>query len=366
MMASMMYPAIFAALGLSAIFRVLLFTTALGWVWGMGTGAVAYQLLGQGMERSAGRALRLLSLAGLAVALLSGILFTVTRHGGPGVVAFTVAQMSFQLMSGVVLFYRKELRLAMTMLPACVAGSIFVVRGSPRALVAPTLAIGGLSIVLLVVTAWVTSTRAPVRPDARDPAYARAFVGAGPSVYYAMLCAVYFLGISARFLIGEVDLAIAALPLILGMGVLEWCAYRFTDKVGKLFGRTATSAEFRHAGWRLLLAELANCLTVLGALGAVFLILLDVFGLLSTRGALLVDAYVLLGGVFFLGFVMARHQQFAWLLGIMSPVVAAEVLMADWFAPHGVIPIFLLSTAILLMLQLVMLRVSFRRIHRYQ
>jgi hypothetical protein len=367
MLPSMVYPALLIALGPSAMFRGLVFTTALGWVWGMGMSVVAYQLVGQGMERSAGRALRLLGLTGLAIALLSGTLLAVTGPGGAGLVAFAVAQMSFQLMSGVLVFYGKELRLAVTMLPTSVAGIVFLVSGDAAALVVPTLVVGGLSIVMLAVTTWVTSTRAPVRPDARHPvAPARTFAGAVPSMCYAALCAVYFLNTDARFLIGQVDLAIAAVPLILGMGALEWRAHRFTERAGELFGRTAMSSEFRRAAWRLLLAELTNCLVILGSLGAVFLVALGEFGLLSFRGAMLADAYVLLGGAFFLGFVMARHQQLALLLGIMSPLVVAEVLMAGRFAPHGQVPIFLLSTAILLLLQTVTLRASFRRAYLYQ
>ena len=367
MLPGTVYPAVFAAFGSSTVFRVLVFTTGLGWVWGMGTSAVAYQLLGQRMERSAGRAIRLLSLAGLVIALFSGSVFAAVERAGAGVALFAVAQMAFQLMSSVLVFHGKELRLALTMLPAFFAGVVFLVSGSPEALVLPTLATAGLCIVMLTVTALVTSMRAPVQPDARhEVALARTFVGAGPSVCYAALCALYFLNTEARFLTGERDLAIAALPLILSMGALEWRAHRFTQKAGELFSRTATSVDFQRAAWRLLLAELTNCLAILGSLGIVFLLIMTKFGLLSGQGSLLTDAYVLLGGVFFLGFVMARHQQFARLLGIMLPVVLAEVLLVSRYAAQGQIHIFLLSTVILLLLQVVMLRLSFQRVQRYR
>lgn len=367
MLPSTVYPAVFIALGSSTVFRVLVFTTALGWVWGMGTSAVAYQLLGQRMERSASRAIRLLSLAGLAIALLAGSMFAAIERSGAGVAVFAVAQMSFQLMSSVLVFHGKELRLALTMLPAFLVGLVFLVSGSPKGLVLPTLATGGLCIVLLTVTALVTSMRAPVQPDTRhEVAFARTFAGAGPSVCYAALCALYFLDTEARFLTGERDLAIAAVPLILSMGALEWRAHRFTEKAGELFSRSATPAEFQRAAWRLLLAELTNCLAILGGLGIAFLLVMTKFGLLSGQGSLLTDAYVLLGGVFFLGFVMARHQQFARLLGIMLPVVLAEVLLVGRYAAQGQIHIFLLSTVILLLLQVVTLRASFQRVQRYR
>jgi hypothetical protein len=366
MLPSTVYPAVFIALGTSTVFRVLVFTTALGWVWGMGVSTVAYQLVGQGMERSAGRAIRLLSLVGLAIALLSGTIFAATGPGGAGLTAFVVAQVGFQLMSGVLVFHGKELRLALTMLPALLVGLFFLVSGSPAALVIPTLATGGLCVVLLTVTALVTSMRAPVRPDTRNQmAFARTFAGASPSVCYAALCALYFLGTEARFLADEGSLAIAAVPLILGMGVLEWRAHSFTEKTGELFRGSTTSVEFRGAAWRLLLAELTNCLVILGSLGVIFLVVLIKLGLLSGQDSLMADAYVLLGGVFFLGFVMARHQQFARLLGLMLPVVLAEFLLADRYASQGQVEIFLISTVILLLLQVAALRASFRRVQRY-
>ena len=163
------YPAVLIALGTAAMIRGMVFATGLGWVWGMGMSAVAYQLVGHDKERSAGRALRLLGLAGLVVGLLSGTLLAVTGPGGAGMVAFVVAQICFQLMAGVLVFYGKELRIAVTMLPASVAGIVLLVSGYATALVVPTLAAGGLSIALLAVTALVTSTRAPKRPDGPHP-----------------------------------------------------------------------------------------------------------------------------------------------------------------------------------------------------
>lgn len=368
---TLVYPAVFITLGQQAMIRGLLFSTALGWVWGMAMSAVAYQLLGRGKERSAGLALRLLGLAGLAVALLSGTLLAAGGPGGRGLVVFVVAQTGFQLMSGVLVFYGKEFRLAVVMLPASVAGLLLLFSGYATALVKPALAAGEVSIMLLAVTAWVTSTRAPARPDSPGKITRQAmFAGAAPSVCYAALCAVFLLYTDARFLVGELDLAIAALPLILGMGVLEWCAHRFTDKVGELWNHTTMCAEFRRAAWRLLMKELTNCLAVLGGLGVILLVILHESRALSARGAMLIDAHVLLGGAFFLGFVLARHQQFGRLLRIMSVVVAANVLAVPWaasrLAPNGAVPIFLLCTTILVISQLITLWVSFRHIDYYR
>jgi hypothetical protein len=365
-MPSAVYPAVLIALGAAAMVRGLVFTTAVGWVWGTGMSVVAYQLAGQGKERSAGRALRLLSLGGLLIALLSGIVLASTGPGGPVLVAFAVGQMGFQLMSGVLVLYGKELRLAMVMLPALLAGVVLLATGFTPALVVPTLVAGGLSIVLLGVASWVTSMRAPARPDVPGRlSLSVTCKGAAPSVCYAALCAVFLLFTDSHFVAGDFDLAIAAVPLILGMGTLEWRANHFTEGVSELFGNTAMCAEFRRTAWQLLLEELTCCLAILGSLGTVLLLILHESGALITQGVLLVDAHVLLGGAFFLGFVLARHQQFARLLGIQAAVLAANILAATWVAPNERVPIFLLSTATLLLLELVTLRASFRRVYRY-
>ena len=104
---------------------------------------------------------------------------------------------------------------------------------------------------------------------------------------------------------------------------------------------------------------------ILGSLCIIFILVMIKFNLLSGQESQLADAYVLLGGVFFLGFVMARHQQFARLLGIMLPIVLAEVLLAGRYTSQGQVSIFLVCTVILLLSQVVTLRVSFRRVQRY-
>ena len=152
--------------------------------------------------------------------------------------------------------------------------------------------------------------------------------------------------------------------------MLEWRAHRFTAKVGKLWGRVAVCEEFCRAAWWLLLEELGNCLAVLGALGAILLIVLHETGTLSARGAMLIDAHVLLGGAFFLGFLLARYQQFGRLLAIMALVVAADALMLPWaatrLAPDGAVPVFLFCTMALLTAQLITLRTSFRHLYYYR
>ncbi|HEX2807156.1 MAG TPA: hypothetical protein VHN80_13410 [Kineosporiaceae bacterium] len=369
-MPSAVYPAVWVAIGGVATLHGMLLATALSWVWGMGTSAVAYQLLGQGRARSAARSLRMLSLAGLSVALVGATTLALIGTGGPGMVAFVMALVAFQLISGVLVFYGKEWWLGLMMLPAFGAGVLNLAHSTSDALVRPTLIAAAGSVALILGGAWIASTRSEPPDPTSTGTYSRTLVGAAPSISYAVLCAVFLLFTDSRYLSSHFDLAIAAAPLILGMGAVEWRAHRFTEAVDDLLCHSGEAGQFRLGAWRLLLHELSICLLVLGALGVALLGLLLRFGWLTLSGAMLVDAHILLGGAFFLGFVLARHQRFPWLLGILATVVAVNVLLvftaADTFSPNGEIPIFLGSTLALLVLLTFAFKVSLGRIYTYR
>jgi hypothetical protein len=371
MLPSAVYPAVFMVLGAAGMVHGLVFATALGWVWGMGMSAVAYQLLGQQKERAAGRMLRLLGVTGLGVALVGATFLDLIGAGGPGMVAFVLAQMGFQLASGVLVFYGKELRLAVMMLPACVAGVVHIVSGYPAALIVPTLIAGALSTVLVLGAAWLTSVRAATPGESRRsiPGY-RMLLGAVPSVCYAVLCAVFLLFTDARYVNDQFDLAIAVAPLVLGMGAVEWRAHRFTELASGLLHRNIFPVDFSCEAWRLLMRELTMCLLILGGLGGALLAILSGFGTLSVNGAMLIDAHVILGGAYFVGFVLARYEQYPWLLGILSFVVVTNIGAVYSVAHHFELldqaPIFLLSCSVLLALLLTRLYTSVGRVYLYR
>lgn len=368
---STVYPAVFTVLGAPTMVRGMVFATALGWVWGMGMSAVAYQLLGQQKGRAAGKMLRLLSLTGLGVALAGATFLALTGTGKPGIVAFVVAQMGFQLASGVLVFYGKELRLVVAMLPACVLGVLHITSGYKPALVTPTLVAGALSIVLVLGVAWLTSVQAATNADSRGSVPGRRMLlGAAPSACYAALCAAFLLFTDFRYVVGQFDLAIAVAPLVLGMGAVEWRAHRFTERLSDLLHRNTVPVDFSRDARCLMLQELTICLLILGGLGGALLATLSGFGMLSSQGALLIDAHVVLGGAYFVGFVLARYQQFRWLLGILSFVVVANIAvvtsMAHDLKPPDVAPIFLVCCATLLVLLLARFYTSAGRVYLYR
>jgi hypothetical protein len=163
----------------------------------------------------------------------------------------------------------------------------------------------------------------------------------------------------------DLDLGIAVAPLVLGMGAVEWRAHRYCEQALEELNRSRAVRSFRRATWRLLVRELASCLAILGGLAVALLAGLAQFDLLTIRGSLLVDAHVLLGGAFFLGFVLMRYEGMSWLLTI-TPVVLIGNVLVNLVTPGNEIGVFLTSCGALLVLFLLVLRATAGEVRRYR
>jgi hypothetical protein len=142
------------------------------------------------------------------------------------------------------------------------------------------------------------------------------------------------------------------------MGAVEWRAERFVESGAALLEGTGDVPGYRATLWRVLLRELATVLVTLAVLAAALVAALAAAGVASRSGTLLTAGHVLLGAVFFLGFVLARHPHFPWVLAVMVVVVAAYVMTASVAAPAGssdpsaLVAIFVVATAALVLVLL--------------
>ncbi|QTR02958.1 hypothetical protein J7S33_28820, partial [Saccharothrix algeriensis] len=364
------YPAVFTALGGPVVVRALVVATTVGWLWGAGTIWVAHQVLRSGAGAVAGRLLRALAVGGVALAAVAALVLR-SPGGGPGAVLFVVALTGHQVASGILVFHRREALVFLAALPVVLGGAGYLVSGLADALLVPVLLFGLSSATATFGLALLATLRGEDAPGARPPAARALVLGSLPVVGHTALCAAFLLYTDVRFIGGGLDLAVAAAPLALGMGVAEWRANRFFEQAAELLRERRPTAWFRDAAWRVLLRELVNCLVVLGALALVLLACLHAAGLLTPRGVLLVDAHIVLGGAFFLGFVLIRTGRLPRLLVVLAAVLGADValaelVVADVWTPHPHVPVFLLCGAVLCLLMLSTLRTSVGETRHYR
>src|SRR6266511_1962293 len=194
-----------------------------------------------------------------------------------------------------------------------------------------------------------------------------------PVVLYTGLSALYLLHAQAPYLLSRFDVAVAVVPLMLGMGAVEWRARRFGEQARTLLHRVRYPSQLVPRIWLLLLAGLLVCLTAVALLAvAVFAVLRSSLQL-SPASVLMALACVVLAGAYYLGFLLANMGRYGWLcwslalcMAIHLAVVAAARLTRWQADPVVDTSAFLGSTVLLAVLFLSALgsRVAEARVHR--
>jgi hypothetical protein len=189
-------------------------------------------------------------------------------------------------------------------------------------------------------------------------------------VAYAALSAAYLLHAQARHMLDGFDVPIAGVPLIMGMGVVEWRAKRFGEQARALLTRVRYPRQFVTRIWMLLAANIAVCLGAVTLLGATLLIGLSATHRLSSAGVAMTAASVLLAGAYFLAFLLAGMARYGWLCGSLAVCLAIHVAVVSALQPElsrlGDTTVFLGSTLLLFLLFLAALkgRLGQARSHR--
>ncbi|MFE3455807.1 hypothetical protein ACFXJ8_43585 [Nonomuraea sp. NPDC059194] len=291
-MPAALLPAVTALIGVQWLMPGLVVTTGIGWVLGSVLSRIAYGLVGRGSPGTAARTLRWGLVAGVVLAGGTAMLW----DGPASTVVLAVAQLTFQICSGILLFHRREGLLAALMLPATGAGVLYVVTGHPLvALAAVTLGVVSIS---AVACAAVLLTR-PSRPDGPVPLDR----DLGVAALYSGLTAAFLLQAEAAYVVARPDLAITGAGLVLGMGVLEWQAHRFDAAVRGVVRQVCYPAEFTAQGHRLLVRGLGGSIAALAVLTAVPV----AFTQVSLPGVVMAAAHVVLGGAYFMAFLLANQ-----------------------------------------------------------
>jgi len=363
------FPAALAVLGRRSLVLGLVVASGLGWVWAGGATWMAYRLLGRGHPGSAARVLRWSALAGLPVAAAASVAVVATTGAGYGLTAMAVAQMAYQMSSALLMFYRREAWLFAAMAPAVMAGFAFLAGGARLLPLAIAVGAGSVAVAFGVALGQTNDRQKRREPRLRDGL--RGELGQLPLVLlYTALSATFLLQAHGRYMLGSLDIPIASIPLIVGMGVVEWRARRFGEQARALLSRVRYPREFVGRVWLLLTRDVGVCVGVVALVAVALLAALRAAHLLSSAGVVMTAASVVLAGAYLVGFLLANMARYAWLCGSLAGCIAVHVALVA-AAPRELSPladttVFLGSALLLFLLFLAALagRLGQARYHR--
>jgi hypothetical protein len=327
---SAVFPAVLAFIEGPSVIIGLVLAGGAGWLLAGTASWLAYQLLGLGDARAAGRVLLRFTLGGVLLSALLGAGVAAATGDGGRVIAFTVGAMAYQMSSMLLTFCRQELWLVATMAPAAVTGLAYAAVGRPS--LPWALGTGAVCVGLSFALAMRCVARfGAVGQGMRQPWSLRRLLTGRVGTFtlvvvYTALSAAYLLHAQAPYLLDRFDIVVTAVPLMLGMGIVEWRARRFVELARALLRRVHYPREFVRRLWVLLLANVVVCSGVVAAGGAVLLVVLDRTAMLTAAAAVMAAAYAVLAGAYMLTFVLAGHERYGSLCAAVATALAMHVI----------------------------------------
>jgi len=365
------FPAAVAVLGHHALAIALLLAGGLGWVWSGAATWLAYHRLGRDQAASAARVLVTAALAGLPAGAVLGLGIVAFTGAGFGIVAMVVAVMAYQMASTLLIFYRKELLLALAMAPAVGGGVAYVVYGDGWRWWSIGISLASIAIALAAgLQQTVAPSRGRYRRRRAQEALRSDLKAIGPVLLYTALTAGFLLQAEARYMFGRLDMVLAVVPLMAGMGIVEWRAHRFQEHAKVLLTRVRRPRRFIARIWLWLAAEALICMAAVAVLAGVMLLALHSAGQLSAAGAVMTAAFVTLAGCYFISFILSGQAGYGRLIlavGAASAVhVGAVVLTPGRLSPLADTTVFLCSAALLQVLVIAALAGVVGRVWQYR
>jgi hypothetical protein len=353
LMPAAIFPAAVSGLGGRVAFvMAIVLTAAVGWVYSGVIAWRAYHLIGEARPHSAQRLLFWAALCAVPLgAAVAGAVVAVTGVN-PLVVLLAAGAMAYQMAVTILVIHRGEALVLAAVAPALVAGVAYLIAGGnlrQLALAAGVASVGclfGLALrETLVRRTPAEPSGSPIRSDRRELLMVFA---------YTALSAAFFLYPQVAHLTTQFDVVLAVLPVIAGMGVVEWRSHRFAEDARELLSRVAHPRQFAARIWLVLLYGLCTCFGVVGLLAVALLGVLAATGRYTEASAFMAAAGVLLAGAYFLGFLLANLGRYRVLcvnlvLGLAAYELASIALpgvLGDTYA-------FRIAAATLLVLNLV-------------
>jgi hypothetical protein len=352
---AVLFPEAIVALRGSWSLAAVVATGAVGWVFSGVIAWLAYRLLGEGYPGSAGRLLRWACLSAPVLGGLTAASVTLMATGvGAGVLLLSALAMAYQMAATALVIYGRELLVLAAMAPAPVAAVVYIVIGPTALPVSVAAAVTSIACVLGLAVRE-TFRRGAARTRARDT-MRRSWRGMVAVTAFTTASAGFFLSPQVSNLAHGVDLAVAlaVLPMVAGMGVVEWQAIRLRYRGRALLQRLAHPRQFGPRIWLAVLCGLAVCLAVVGGLTAALLGVLAATGHYTQAGAAMAAAFIPLTGAFYLGFPLANMGCYGWLCGsLLAGLASYEVIRFAWPGPFADARAFGIGAELILLLYLI-------------
>jgi hypothetical protein len=354
LMPAAIFPAAVAGLGGRVAFvMAIVLTAAVGWVYSGVVAWRAYHLIGDARPHPAQRLLLWAALAAMPIgAAVAGAVVVVTG-ANPVVVLLAAGAMAYQIAITILVIHRREALVLAAVAPVLAAGVAYLVAGGNLRQLA--LAAGVASVgCLFGLALWETlARRAPV-PAPGAPIRSGRRRELVMVFAYTALSAAFFLYPQVSHLANQFDVAMALLPVIAGMGVVEWRSHRFADDARALLSRVTHPRQFAGRIWLVLLNGLSICFGVVGLLAVALLGVLAATGRYTAASAFMAAAGVLLAGAYFLGFLLANLGRYRVLcVNLVLGLAAYEIARIALPGVLGNTYAFRIAAATLLVLNLI-------------
>jgi hypothetical protein len=302
----------------------------LSWAWCYGVASIAWAHLGNQDAAGArwflrcalfGGALLATLLATLAV--LGALMLTTTMDVTMLTVALLAGQTLYLLSAATLLMTGRELLLLVALVPALGALVLAVAGRAP----ARVLHWAAASVLLAAVLA-VVATRRARRP--RQRLGASAWGTALKQWCYGLLVAVVVLFPAINELVNQnydalpLSVTLAALPLVLSMGIAETLLHRFRERMADLLATSSSSAAFARAARRAVSRyHVAFALPLVSMSAALGLVVARMSGSVDARYGLLALGYVVLGTAVFAAMLLNLLGRTSWVLATLGATVVA-------------------------------------------
>lgn len=296
------------------------------WAWNQAIAYLSYTLMGRREVERARLFARWAVAGGTGLTAVGSVGVSLALTGEIWPAAIAVAQTVYLLSSATLLLFRRDDRLAISLIPGMLIAVPFIAGMSiPGVVVMIGLAV---TVVLVAFSAWEVTDHE--RPDGGVGLHRRDYLASVPYLmlgyFWATLLAVSTLAVSSE---GQVSarVGLAIVPLVLSMGFAEWLTYGYLRQSKRILSATYDTSEFALAVWRLFQKSFLLYAGVLVSLSLIVWVIGVTQGAVAIKDILMLAAYESIGGAFFVGLILVALGQ--------VDVVLAQSAMATTIAILG-------------------------------